>query len=94
MPKKVMRNRLSEHLAIKARREDRKISHRDIVKETGVAKATVALYLQNKATRYSARVVTIFCEYLGIRPEDFFTWDDIEGTDESKLIDARLPLPA
>ena len=91
MAKKIV-NRFAEHLAVKERRESRKITQRDIEAETGIAKTTVGRYLRNESKFYETRVVAIICKYLGIDPSDFFAWvdDDSFGDDDSKELSAPL----
>ena len=87
MPKQIQ-NRFAEHLAIKERQEKRRITHRDIVKETNISKSTVGSYLRNEVQRPDLEVVAILCDYLGITVWDFFT--EVEGADEPKQLEAPL----
>ncbi len=84
-----IKNRFAEHVAVKARKENRRITHRDIVKETTISKATVGNYLRNEVQRPDLIVVATFCSWLGISPSDFWTWNQ-EGADEPKDVNAPL----
>lgn len=84
-----IKNRITEHLAIKARREGRsKITQDEIMEATNLSRQTVSTHINNKVKRYDVRVIEIWCEFLGITPDQFFT--SVKATDESDDIEAEL----
>lgn len=92
----VLMNRLAEHIAIAERRENRRISNRQIAQDTGIAKTTVDAYVRNDREQFDRRVVLKICDYLGIDPvKDFFVIVEVEvetaGDEESP--EQKNPLP-
>ncbi|MBK9751829.1 MAG: helix-turn-helix transcriptional regulator [Chloroflexi bacterium] len=78
MTRQVLSNRFTELLAIKARREKRRISQREVARETGLAKRTVDSYARNEVTRYDAPVVLALCNYLGCDAGELLVIEDVE----------------
>ncbi len=83
--RKIIVNRITEHLAIKARREGKnRFTQEDLVAGTGLTRKTISLHLRNQIDRYDLESVDAWCQFLGIGPEDFFTYmyvNDSEDTD-------------
>lgn len=79
--KQVLSNRFTELLAVKARREQRKISQREVARDTGLAKRTVDSYAKNEVTRYDAPVILALCDYLGCSVAEFFVVEQMEDLD-------------
>lgn len=81
MSRPVLKNRFSELLAIKMRKEMRKISWRDVSRETGLTRVSIHAYAKNEVSRYDSHVVVSLCNYLGCSPAEFFVIEDIEDVD-------------
>lgn len=64
--------RVKELLAIKERRENRRITYKTILEETGLAEATIAAYLNNTAQRYDRDVLKTWVDYLGVSINELF----------------------
>lgn len=82
MAKRVLSNRFMELLAVKARLEHRKISQREVARETGLAKRTVDSYAKNEVTRYDAPVVLALCKYLGCEAGELLVIEEIEESED------------
>jgi len=78
MVNRVLVNRFKELLAVKERREKRKISQREVARETGLTKRTVDSYAKNSLTRYDAPIVLKLCNYLGCTPGDLLVIEEVE----------------
>lgn len=93
----VLMNRLAEHIAVKERQTGRRISNRQIAKDTDIAKTTVDAYIRNDREQYDRRIVIKLCEYLGVDPvTEFFViiTQDVEEDDPSPEIKNPLLVPA
>jgi len=77
MEKQRLSNRFSELLAIKSRREGRRITNRQVVRETGLLRHTVDSYAKNEVTRYDAHIVLTLCNYLGCSVAEFFVVEQV-----------------
>lgn len=61
---KRIKNRFSELLAEKARKENKgRISRRQVLEATGLAKTTIDSYARNEVTRYDETVLLALCNY-------------------------------
>ncbi len=89
MGNQILSNRFSELLAVKARREGRRITNRQVVRETGLLRHTVDSYAKNAVTRYDSHIVLTLCRYLDCTPADFFVVEQVEEDPEW-----RTPQPA
>lgn len=82
MTKHVIRNRITEHLAIKARREGRAaFTQQEIEELSGITQHTISRHLRNDVSRYDLQTIEAWCKFLDISPDQFFTWEQV--TDES-----------
>lgn len=82
MVEKRLLNRLAEHIAYIERREGRKISNRQIARDTGLSRSTVDGYINNDRAQYDAQNVLTICEYLGIDPvTEFWVIEEVEAGD-------------
>ena len=72
--------RIKELLAVKERRENRKITMRVIAEETGLARNTVMGYINNTVTRLDIPILQIWRDYLGVHTSDLFI-DEPEKTE-------------
>ena len=101
MPDRI-ENRFAELHKKKEREEQRRITHKDISDETGLAKATIGMYMRNQVQRTDLRVVAVLCNWLNIGVGDFFVL--VRSNNGQKISDAdtamnapdddRLPIPA
>jgi DNA-binding Xre family transcriptional regulator len=69
LPLKVQ-NRFAELLAKKERVEERSISRRMVVAETGISLSSVQNWATNNLTRFDAHQIAMFCNYLQCEPGD------------------------
>lgn len=81
---KQLKNRLAEHVSIKSRKEDRRLTQRVIAEEAGLSQPTVGLYMRNEVTRTNMEVIAKFCLWLNIHPSQFFTWVETEDDDQKE----------
>jgi transcriptional regulator with XRE-family HTH domain len=73
MRKPVLYNRFRELLAIKGRREGRKISQQEVAEEIGSAINTVNAIAQNKPSAYLHReTIEKMLNYFGVTHAEFF----------------------
>lgn len=81
--KRVLYNRFAELLAVKERREGRKISQREIADTINAALNTVNIIAQNKPTAYIHReTIEKLMDYLEVTHAEFF---------ETVLVDKESP---
>lgn len=78
--------RIKELLAIKERRENRKLPIRVIAEETGLARNTVMGYINNTVTRLDLPILQIWRDYLGVHTSDLFV-DEPEVDEETTQTD-------
>ncbi|QPC81088.1 helix-turn-helix transcriptional regulator [Phototrophicus methaneseepsis] len=83
---RIVVNRTKELLAIKSRREQRRITIRDIESETGLDKSVVHRWLQNEVRRIDLHVLEGWCNYLDCEPGDILVRETVEKADESPEI--------
>jgi transcriptional regulator with XRE-family HTH domain len=80
MAQRKLLNRLAEHIAYIERRTGRKISNRQIVRDTGLSRATVDGYINNDRQQYDSQNVLKICEYLGIDPvTEFWVIEEVDA---------------
>lgn len=58
-----VQNRFTELLAVKSRRENRKITREAVAKETGISITSVQNWASNNVTRFDALQIATFCRY-------------------------------
>jgi len=86
MPKLVIQNRITEHLAIKARKEGSgRYTQDEIMEATGMSRQTVSTHMRNKVLRYDLETIATWCHFLNISPEEFFTWGEVEDDSEAEM---------
>lgn len=78
MAERIVANRFSELLAVKARREKRRISNRDVARELGLARGTIDAYANNSVKRFDAPTILLLCNYLDCTPGDLLVIEDPE----------------
>lgn len=66
--------RLSVLVAEKELRDGRKYSLRDIEQITGISKAVVAKWSNNKVTGYTGDVLAAFCYFFECKPNDLLLY--------------------
>lgn len=57
-------NRFEELLAVKERREKRRISQRTAAEEMGITQVTIGRYARNELSRYDESIILAMCNYL------------------------------
>jgi putative transcriptional regulator len=77
-------NRLKILIAEKEFREKRKLTYRIIAKETGISKATLTLYMSQKADRVDLNTVSTLCEYFECQPGDLLIYSNNPPTPKKK----------
>lgn len=86
-----IRNRYQELLAVKERREGRKITQRTAAKEIGVVTVTIGRYARNEVERYDEDVILAMCNYLGCTIGEFLVIEEVEnGGEESPEYETAL----
>lgn len=75
----VIKLRVKELIAIKERKENRRLTIRTISAETGLVRNTVAGYLNNTITRLDIPILEIWRDYLGVTTPELFI-DEIEDS--------------
>lgn len=63
---------VKELIAIKERRENRRLTIRTIAKETGLMRNTVAGYMNNTTTRLDLPILEVWRDYLGVTTPELF----------------------
>lgn len=59
-----IKNRFKILLAQKETRDGRRYTYEDIYKATGVGPATIANYAKGTVTRFDAKTLVLFCDFL------------------------------
>lgn len=77
-------NRFSELVAVKGRRDGRRISNRDVARATGLSTTTVNDYANNAVTRFDAHIMLKLCSFLDCTPGELIVIEEIEEP-ESRL---------
>lgn len=75
-------NRFQELLAVKGRREARRISQRTAAEEMGLTQVTIGRYARNEVSRYDEPIVLAMCNYLGCTVGDFLVIEEIDESGE------------
>jgi DNA-binding Xre family transcriptional regulator len=83
-------SRFSELLAIKARREGRKISKRQVGIETNLPKKTIDRYANNHVTRFDESSVLALCKYLDCNVGDLLVIEEIESPEMGSPLIAAI----
>lgn len=73
--------RIKELIAIKERRENRRLTIRTIAQETGLVRNTVAGYMNNTTKRLDIPILEIWQKYLGVSAPELFV-DETEITEQ------------
>ena len=68
-----MKNRLAAFLAEKEMHENRRISIKELEKDTQVSKQTLYAWLNNDISRYDERVIINLCQYFKKSVGDLLT---------------------
>lgn len=88
-----IRNRYQELLAVKERREGRKITQRIAAEEIGITTVTIGRYARNEVERYDEAVILAMCNYLGCTLGEFLVIEEVnESGAESPENEAALAL--
>lgn len=82
---KRIRNTFKELLAKKERRENRRISQRQVAIETGLSKSSIDSWANNSVTRFDEKAMLVFIEYFGVEISDLFVEEDILAEYETAL---------
>lgn len=69
--------RVKELIAIKERKENRKLTIRTIAAETGLVRNTISGYMNNTTTRLDLPILEIWRDYLGVTTPELFV-DEVE----------------
>lgn len=90
--KRILRNRVAELMAIKARRDGmKKLSNRQVCEDTGLPKLTVDHYVKNEVTRYDASTLLAFAEYFECDIADLLVFEEVKGDSINKIEGLLLP---
>lgn len=76
--KKRIVNRFAELLAIKSRKEGRKISRQEVADAIGVSRSALDSYARNEVTRFDAPIVLALCNYFECEPGDLLVTEETE----------------
>ncbi len=77
---RVIANRFTELLAVKMRREGRKITHEMIAAATGLSTTTVGSWARNEVTRFDTPVVLVLCDYFDCGLGDLLVIETVEDS--------------
>ena len=80
MKRQRIANRFRELLAVKERREGRRISQRTAAEEMGLTQVTIGRYARNELSRYDESIILAMCNYLGCSVGDFLIIEEVEET--------------
>lgn len=89
--KQVVRNRLGELLAIKSRAEERRISERQVARETGLSPITISKWTLNKTDYSSHEVLITLCNYFECGIGDLLYIEEVEIEDDSPEYELAEP---
>ena len=70
----MIQNRLRELIALKGRREQRKITYDDILNQTGISKTTLTRLSNDLESRVAISTVDRLCGYFDCQPGDLFIY--------------------
>jgi transcriptional regulator with XRE-family HTH domain len=71
-------NRFQELVAVKERREGRRISQRTAAEEMGLTQVTIGRYSRNELSRYDESIVLAMCNYLGCTVGELLVIEEFE----------------
>jgi DNA-binding Xre family transcriptional regulator len=92
--RRVVKNRVAELVAIKARNEGRRINKTTLFEETGLGRSTVETWMANQVTRFDSDVMLAWCEYLGCEVADLFVVEEIESPERKAYSTSLSVIPA
>ena len=75
--KKRVSSRVGELIAIKARREGRRLSQRQVAKEAGIPKTTLDSYARNEVIRFDESTILALCEYFQVPVGELLVIEDV-----------------
>ena len=71
-------SRFRELLAIKERRENRRISQREVARDTGIPKTTIDRYARNEVARFDEPTIRGICDYFDCTVGELLVIEEIE----------------
>lgn len=77
----VVKNRLLELIAIKARNEGRSISRREIAEATGISLSSIQNWAHNNVNRFDGDQIAAFCWYFECGVDDLLIIKDAPETE-------------
>lgn len=81
--KATVSTRFEEHLAVKARRENRKITRIDVMNETGLTRYAVDGWANNTLKQTNLEDIAVLSAYFEVEPGELFVYS-IEGQGENQ----------
>lgn len=81
---KRINNRVAELLALKARRENRRITQRTAAEELGIPQSTFARWYHNEVTRRDDDIVLMLMEYLECSLPELLVVEEYDDEERSK----------
>ena len=78
--------RLRELLAIKGRRERRKITYQDVLDQTGISKNTLTRLANDQEIRVAMSTIDRLCAFFDCQPGDVFVYTSEERVKESQTM--------
>lgn len=81
-------NRFRELLAIKERREGRRISQREVARVIGLSKYTVDTYARNEVTRFDETTLRTLCDYFGCEVGELLVTEEVLSPESESLLTA------
>lgn len=84
-------NRYQELLAVKERREGRRITQRTAAAETGLTTTTIGHYARNEVSRYDEPIVLAMCNYLGCTVGEFLVIEEVNEDETPENETALAP---
>ncbi len=70
----MIQSRLRELIAIKGRRERRKITYQDVLDQTGISKNTLTRLANDQEVRVAISTIDRLCAYFDCQPGDLFVY--------------------
>lgn len=92
--RKIIANRLTELMAMKGRKEGRRISQRLVAEETGIDKMTVGRYARNEVGRFDEHVIIALCVYFQCDIGDLLVFEEVPDNNEAPELKNPVALTA
>jgi len=79
---RILRNRFLDLLLEKERRENRRVTQKEISFATGISQQTLTAWVHNNVTKFEAGIVEKLCDYFDCELSDLLYFERTSGTSD------------